>query len=86
MAQRCPAEISADYTAQIRGRWDFARRLAMQFAIDNRLIEIKPAHTGSTDPLEQWNVIRCFGRYFEKWNKPETITADSGKTYIYNNV
>ena len=75
---------SCRYTRRIRGMLAYTKRRCLKFCIEAGFVEIEPAHTGSNASYEQIKVKRCFNAYFDRWDKPETTTVDSGKMYIWN--
>lgn len=58
----------------LRGRVRYARKKAVQFAIRHRLIVLNDKN----------EVVLCFGKYFDDWDKPETFTGCPGSWHIYN--
>ena len=75
---------SCQYTSKIRAMMVFAKHRCLEFCIKAGFVEIEPAHTGSSAPSEQIKVKRCFNVYFDKWDKPDTYTTNSGETHIWN--
>lgn len=68
-----PHDAACEHNRQMAGRARYARNKAAQFALKHRQIVLNDRN----------EVIQCFGKYFDKWDKPETHTADSAKTYTY---
>lgn len=62
---------SCERDRKMAGRVRYARDKAVQFALKHRQIILN----------DRDEVIQCFGKYFSKWDKPETRTADSAKMY-----
>jgi len=84
MSERTLVQRYGDETNKRRGRLRYARQMAWNFAIAHRLIEYETIDSGSSLPNDNIKITRCFGRYFDSWDAPQTITVDSARTYIWN--